>query len=74
MSFFPEDRDGVETGARDQTGLFAAIVEAWDGLIYVGTADFRIPYLNRRFIDLIGHDATGELCFRVLHGRDEPCP
>jgi PAS domain S-box-containing protein len=72
-SFFP-DEDAEESGGKPQAGLFAAIVEAWDGLIYVGTADFRIRYLNRRFIEQLGRDATGELCFRALHGRDEPCP
>ncbi len=70
---FSAEAEGGE-GFWPEGSLPEAITEAWDGLIYVGTADFRIRYLNHRFIELLGRDATGENCFRALHGRDEPCP
>jgi PAS domain S-box-containing protein len=54
--------------------LLGAIVDTWDGLIYIGTSDYRIRFLNRRFIDRLGRDATGDYCFRALHDRDAPCP
>jgi PAS domain S-box-containing protein len=54
--------------------LPGAIVKAWDGLIYIGGPDFRIRFLNHRFIDSLGRDATGEYCYHALHGREEPCP
>lgn len=55
-------------------GILKAIVEAWEGLIYVGDADLRIRFMNERFITALGRDATGEECYRALHGRDDPCP
>jgi len=69
MSHFTPDGTTVP-----EAGWPSAIVEAWDGLIYVGGPDYRIRFMNRRFIETLGRDATGELCYRALHGRDEPCP
>lgn len=73
MSFFSQQGT---TGALElgQDEFFRAMVEAWDGLIYVGTSDFRICYLNCRFIERLGRDARGEYCYRALHGRSVPCP
>ena len=67
-----DDRESTE-GA-PATGWPEAIVDAWEGLIYIGTPDFRVRFMNRRFIAELGRDATGEECFRALHGRREPCP
>jgi PAS domain S-box-containing protein len=51
-----------------------AILKAFDGLIYVCSQDFQIEYMNAQLIERTGYDATGELCFKVLHGRDTICP
>jgi hypothetical protein len=74
MSIFFQDEGAGEPGGEAPGGWLAAIVEAWDGPIYVGGPDFRIRFMNRRFIAALGRDATGDLCFSALHGREEPCP
>ncbi len=51
-----------------------AMVEAFDGLIYICSQDYRVEYMNRRYIERIGHDATGEVCYKALHNRDSVCP
>jgi PAS domain S-box-containing protein len=51
-----------------------AVLKAFDGLIYVCSQDFRIEFMNARLIERTGYDATGELCYKVLHGRDDICP
>jgi PAS domain S-box-containing protein len=53
--------------------LFHAMVDAFDGMIYICSMDYRIRYLNDRMIDHIGHDATGEYCY-VAFGRSSACP
>jgi PAS domain S-box-containing protein len=53
--------------------LFNTTLEAFDGLIYICSADYRIEYLNPRMIDHFGHDATGELCYQAF-GRPAVCP
>ena len=53
---------------------YRAMVEAFDGLIYICSRDYRVEYMNQRFIERTGYDATGELCYRALHERDTICP
>ncbi|MBP1725058.1 MAG: sensor signal transduction histidine kinase [Deltaproteobacteria bacterium] len=51
-----------------------AMFEAFDGLIYLCSQDFRVEFMNDRAIRRIGHDATGQLCYRALHDLDSVCP
>jgi len=51
-----------------------AIVEAFDGLIYLCSPDYRLEFMNDKYIQRIGRDATGEVCYRALHDRDSACP
>jgi PAS domain S-box-containing protein len=53
---------------------YRAIIEAFDGLIYICSSDYRIEFMNRQFIDKIGYDATGEYCYRIFHDRNDVCP
>ena len=50
-----------------------AIVEAFDGLIYLCSQDFHIEFINEQYVNRIGYDATGELCYKALQHRDSPC-
>jgi PAS domain S-box-containing protein len=52
----------------------SAILKAFDGLIYVCSRDYRIEFMNDRLRERTGYDATGDLCYKVLHGRDSACP
>lgn len=52
---------------------YQAIVEAFDGHIYICSADLRIEYMNQQLIKRSGRDGTGELCYQVLHNLNEPC-
>jgi len=51
-----------------------AIVEAFDGLIYLCSQDYRVEYMNEKYIHRIGYDATGQVCYKALHNRDTVCP
>jgi PAS domain S-box-containing protein len=53
---------------------YRAIVEAFDGLIYICSPDYRIEFMNPRLIARTGYDGTGEYCYKVLHERDSICP
>ncbi|MBI5894913.1 MAG: PAS domain S-box protein [Desulfobacterales bacterium] len=53
--------------------LFNAMVDAFDGMIYICSTDYRIEYLNDRMIEHLGGDATGEFCYRAF-GRASVCP
>ena len=53
--------------------LFNAMVDAFDGMIYICSTDYRIEFLNDRMVQHLGYDATGELCYKAF-GRNSACP
>ena len=53
--------------------LFNAMVDAFDGMIYICSTDYRIEFVNDRMIQHLGFDATGEFCYRAF-GRRTVCP
>jgi PAS domain S-box-containing protein len=58
---------------KENDSLFNAMVDAFDGMIYICSMDFRIEYLNDRMIEHLGHDATGEFCYNAF-SRRTACP
>jgi PAS domain S-box-containing protein len=68
-------RDGRLANAwRELWAQYAAMIEAFDGLIYICSQDYEIEFMNQRFIDRTGYDAIGEKCYKALHDREEICP
>jgi PAS domain S-box-containing protein len=53
---------------------YHAIVEAFEGLIYICSKDYRIEFMNQRLIERTGRDATGEYCYKALHDLESVCP
>jgi PAS domain S-box-containing protein len=64
----------AEKALREREAHYRAIVEAFDGLIYICSRDYRVEFMNRRLMERTGRDATGELCYKALHGLDAVCP
>ena len=63
-----------EAALRERGLQLEAIVEAFDGLIYLCSPDYRLEFMNDKYIQRAGRDATGEVCYRALHDRDSACP
>lgn len=67
-------RRQIEHEWRENAARYQAIVEAYDGLIYICSQDYLVEFMNARMIERTGRNAVGEPCFRALHGREEICP
>jgi PAS domain S-box-containing protein len=67
-------RQRAEAALRDSETRYRAIVEAFDGFIYICSQDYRVEFMNDKLISRTGYDATGELCYQALHERDSICP
>lgn len=67
-------RKNVEEELRDNKDKIQAIVDAFEGLIYISSRDYRIKFMNKGFIDRTGCDTVGEFCYTALHGRESVCP
>jgi PAS domain S-box-containing protein len=66
-------RKKIEETLKEREARLTAIIGASDGLIYICSKDFRVEFMNEKLIRRTGYDATGELCFKVLHDRDSVC-
>jgi PAS domain S-box-containing protein len=53
---------------------FEAIVDAFDGMVYVCSPDNRIEFVNRQVVEQLGHDPVGEACHKTLYRCDQVCP
>jgi PAS domain S-box-containing protein len=68
------ERKEAEEALRESRAKYQAIVDAFDGFIYICSQDLRIEFMHRKLIDRTGYDATGESCYKVMHDRDSMCP
>lgn len=64
----------VREAVRDRENRYRAVVESLEGLVYVCSPEGRIEFMNPRLMEMLGRDATGEICHQALHGQMEPCP
>jgi PAS domain-containing protein len=59
---------------RDLWAQYEAMVEAFDGLIYICSENYEVEFMNQVFIERLGHYPLGQKCYQALHGRDDVCP
>ncbi|MDD3581112.1 MAG: PAS domain S-box protein [Desulfobacca sp.] len=64
----------AEMALKDSQARYRAMVEAFDGLIYVCSQDYRVEFMNTRFLARTGYNAIGEYCYKALHNREAICP
>ncbi len=58
---------------KESQALFQAIVEGFEGFLYVCDAHYRLAYLNPQCQQRVGHNAVGEICYKAIHQRKSPC-
>jgi PAS domain S-box-containing protein len=68
------ERKLAEEAIRESRAKYQAIVDNFEGYIYICSQDCRVEFMNKKLIERTGYDATGEFCYKVLHGRDSICP
>jgi len=68
------DRKLAEDALRESEERYRSMMEAMKDPVYICSPDFRVEYMNPAMIGRTGRDATGEVCFKVLHNLDEKCP
>jgi PAS domain S-box-containing protein len=64
----------VREEVREGQALLKAMVECFEGQIYVATRDFELSYMNQNLIEQVGRNAVGQCCYEALHGRKSVCP
>ncbi len=64
----------VETELSEQRAQLGAILDAFEGQIYVSSTDYTLTYANEQLTSKIGEGAIGQQCYEAIHGRTSPCP
>jgi PAS domain S-box-containing protein len=59
---------------RDLWAQYEAIIEAFDGLIYICSKNYEVEFMNRRFIERTGYYPLGQKCYEALHDLEDICP
>ncbi|MDA8423801.1 MAG: hypothetical protein M0Z89_10750 [Nitrospiraceae bacterium] len=68
-----EDRAQAQAATALSKARYRAMIEAYDGLVYICSPDYRIEFMNERLKERTGYDATGDFCYKALHGLDAVC-
>jgi PAS domain S-box-containing protein len=66
-------RKQAEQALRASEERYLAIINAFDGVIYICSPDYRITFMNDELIRRRGR-AIGEHCYRALHDLEDICP
>ncbi len=67
------ERKEAEKALQDSKAKYAAIVEGFDGFIYICSENYDIEFMNERLIERTGYNAIGQRCYKTLHGLDKIC-
>jgi PAS domain S-box-containing protein len=64
----------AQEALKDREARYRAMVEAFDGLIYICSQEYRVEFMNQRLTERTGYEAVGDLCYKALHNLDSICP
>jgi len=67
------ERKRAEEMHRESEERYRAIVDAFDGYMYICSKDYRIEFMNEKLIQRTGRNATGEYCYNALHDLASVC-
>lgn len=63
----------AENKLKESESRLSAIIEAFDGLIYISDPEYKIIFMNKNMRERSGGNALNSHCYKVLHGLDKPC-
>jgi transcriptional regulator with PAS, ATPase and Fis domain len=64
----------AEVDLKEQRAQLAAILDAFEGQVYVCDQGYRLTYANEQLIARIGRHGVGQNCYHAIHARKTPCP
>ncbi len=66
-------RKQAERALYESQEKYSSIMNSMEDAVYISSKNFNIEYMNPAMVKQAGYDATGELCYKVIHGLDERC-
>lgn len=66
-------RTRAEEAREESWAKYRAIVEAYDGMIFVCSENYEIEFANQRIIDRTGYNPVGMKCYEAIHDQHDIC-
>ena len=63
----------AEDQLKESESRLSAIIETFDGLIYISDRAYKILFMNKTLSERAGSSAQTSYCYRMIHGLDKPC-
>jgi two-component sensor histidine kinase/AmiR/NasT family two-component response regulator len=63
----------IEKKLKESESKYRAIVDGFDGFVYIATSDYKVKYLNQRLANKIGKSPINELCYNAFYGKNSVC-
>jgi PAS domain S-box-containing protein len=67
------ERKQVEEDLRKSEIKYRSMMESLTDQLYICSPELTVEYMNPAMIKLMGRDATGETCYKALHGLNHRC-
>ena len=68
------ERVQAQAALKESEKKYRTMMEAMVDAAYICSADFIVEYMNAAMVKGLGRDATGETCYRAIHGSNDQCP
>ncbi len=63
----------LEEKIKDERDNLDLILESMADGVYIVSKDYKVEFMNKVLIDVFGYH-VGEVCYKVFHNRETPCP
>lgn len=63
----------IEKRLKESEAKYHAIVEGFDGYVYIASRDYKLKFMNKNLIHRIGANATNNTCHLSLYQKNAPC-
>jgi transcriptional regulator with PAS, ATPase and Fis domain len=64
----------TERDLKEHKARLAAVLDAFEGQIYICAPGYRLVYANEQLAGRIGSPIADRFCYEAIHGRRSPCP
>jgi PAS domain S-box-containing protein len=67
-------RDQAALALRESEERYRAMIDSFDGQIYICSQDHLVEFANQQVITRVGYNPIGHSCHQAMYGRPSACP
>ncbi len=67
------DKNEIQIKLKESEEKYRSMMESMSDAVYICSPELDISYMNPKMVEQVGYNATGEKCYKVLHGLEKRC-